>query len=100
MSTSFILDVAFDFVLSTVFVKYYRLSCNTNITETFFFSQPVFWYVVLLGKKLIALHRGDNTLLFYFDICIKLKLSLNLNNGEMITSHLMFELYYKETFSS
>ena len=29
---------------------------------------------VLFDKKLIVLHLGDNTFLFYFDICIKLTL--------------------------
>ena len=43
--------------------------CNIKITKAFFFSQPVFWYVVLFDKKLIALHHCDNTFLFYFDIC-------------------------------
>ena len=27
--------------------------------KTFFFSQPVFWYVVVFDKKLIVLHHGD-----------------------------------------
>ena len=40
-STSFMLNVAFDVVLGTVFVKYIGIYCDTKITETFFFSQPV-----------------------------------------------------------
>ena len=40
------------------------------------FFQPVFWYVVLFDKKLIAIHHVDNSFLFYFDICIKFPLSL------------------------
>ena len=35
----------------------------TKITKTFFFSQPVFWCVVLFDKKLIFLDHGD--ILFY-----------------------------------
>ena len=34
-------------------------------------SQPAFWYVVLFDTKIIVLHHGDKTFLFYFDICIK-----------------------------
>ena len=35
----------------------------------------LFWYVLHFDKKLIVLHHSDNTLLFYFDNCIKVKLS-------------------------
>ena len=57
-----------------------KKSVNWNLLQykgykTTFFSQPVFWYAVLFDKKLIAVHHGDNTFLFHFDICIKLTFS-------------------------
>ena len=93
-STSFMLNVAFDLILSTVFVKWTRTYCNTNIANTFFFSQPVFWYVVLLKKKLIAI-----IVIIIFSILFRhlhqtYTFINNLNDGEMITSHLIFELHY------
>ena len=73
-STSFMLNMAFDFVLSTVFVKqmeaiaiHYKDYKNSQITN----CQPVFWYVVLFDRNLIVPHHGDNTFLFCFDICTK-----------------------------
>ena len=64
------LNVTFDFVF---------IYCNTKITKAFFlFSACMFWYVVLFGKKLIALQHGDNTFLFDFAICIKLTLSVRI----------------------
>ena len=63
--TSFILNVEFDFVFSTIFVESIGIYCNTKITKTFF-SQPVFRCVVLFDEKLIILHHGDNTFLFLF----------------------------------
>ena len=73
-STSFMLNVVFD-CLEYGFcqVSWNLLQYITKITKTFFFSRPVFWYAVLFDKKLIILHHGDNTFLFYFDICIKQK---------------------------
>ena len=88
------LNVAFDFVLSTVFVKQIRIYYNKKITKTFFFSQPVFWYVVLFDE--IDLHDADNTFLIYFVICIKHTLSAIILKMEK--SHLIFELHYKKTF--
>ena len=54
-----------------------------KITRTSFFcSYPVFWYLwfshalCIFYKNLIVLHLRDNNFPFYFDICIKFKLSL------------------------
>ena len=55
----------------------------------------VFLSHVLFYKNLIVLHHGVCNFLFYFDICIKFTLSTNLNDEEMITSHLMC---YETTF--
>ena len=62
------------------------ISCNVKINRTsfFFFSAlcSVFWYVVSC-RNLIFIHHGDNSFLFYFDICIKFTLSLILSLEEM-----------------
>ena len=96
--TSFMLNMAFGFVLSTVFLSsnWNLLQHITKTTKTFFFPQPVFSYVVFFDKKLIVLHHGDNTFLFCFDICIKYTLSAIILTMEK--SHLMFELRCKTIF--
>ena len=53
-------------------------------------------YVVFSDKKLIALHHGEWIL--FGDLYRTHTFINNLNDGEMITSHLMFELHYKTTF--
>ena len=39
--------------------------------------------------ELFSIMVIDNNFLFYFDICIKVTFSNNLNDEEIITSHLM-----------
>ena len=55
--------------------------------KNIFFSKPVCFDMYLLIKDC---PYGGDTLLFYFDDCIKLTFCNNLNDGEMITSHLMY----------
>ena len=72
-------------------------TCSIRIRQRFLSNkleiiamQSLFWYVL----KVVVLDHGDNPFLFYFGIYIKFTLSaITLSwNGEMITSHLMFEL--------
>ena len=55
----------------------------TKITKTFFFSQPVFWYVVLFDKKLIVLHHGDYFPILFWHLYQTHTFSNNLNDGEI-----------------
>ena len=64
----------------------------TKITKTFFFSQPVFWYVVLFDKNLIVLHHGDNTGLLFWHLYQTHTLAIILT---MEKSYLMLELHHK-----
>ena len=113
-STSFMLMWHF-----WIYLEYGFSQVNSNLLQykdyknILLFSDWV-WYVVILDKKWIALYHSENTFLFYFEICNKLTLSLIiltmaysictvltrpcLNDGEMITSHLMFELHFKTTW--
>ena len=62
-------------------------------------SPCVFWYV-LFDEKLIVLHHSDNAFLFLFwHLYQTHTFSNDLNDGEMITSHLMFEqCFIKQLF--
>ena len=54
-------------------------------------SACVFWYV-LFDEKLVVLHHSDNAFLFLFWHLYQTQtFSNDLNDGEIITSHLMFE---------
>ena len=53
--------------LTLFWVRFCQVNWNllqhiTKITKTFFFSQPVLWYVVLFDKKLIVF---DHSILFW-----------------------------------
>ena len=68
---------------------------NIKSQRTYFFLLCVF--ICAFCENLIVLHDGDNNFIFFFNIYIKFTLSLNLNDEEMITSHLMCvikQLYY------
>ena len=70
-STSFMLNMVFGFVLSTVFVKQIGISCNTLQglqKRSSFLSLCFDWYVVFFDKKLIFLHYGDNTFLLFWHL--------------------------------
>ena len=54
----------------------------TKITKTFFFSQPVFWYVVLFDEKLIVLHHGDYFPILFWHL-YQTHTSDNLNDGKI-----------------
>ena len=54
-------------------INWNLLQCK-DYKNILLFSACVFLYVLFV-EKLIALHHGDKTFLFYFDICIKLTVS-------------------------
>ena len=84
-STTFMLNMAFDVLLSAVFVKYSKLesfvSCNIKLFALCFDMYFFDW-------NLIILHHGDNNFLFWYLYQIH-TFNNNLNEEEMITSHLM-----------
>ena len=49
-------------------------------------------------KKLFVLRNGDNTSILFGHLYQTHIFSNNLNDGEMIIFHLMFELHYKTIF--
>ena len=59
--------------LSFIVIRSHSLSLVVPHHSSFC-SACFFWYV-LFYKNLIVLHHGDNTFLFYFNICIKFTLS-------------------------
>ena len=73
--------------------------CNVKVTRTFFF---LFWVLICtFYKNLIVIHHGDNNFLFYFDICIKLTLSLIISTTKKWQSFTWCVLFYdKSMFKS
>ena len=74
-STSFMLNMAFDCLENGFCQVNWNLSQYKDYINNLLFSACVLWYEVFFDKRLIVLHHGDNTFLYYFDNCIKLKLS-------------------------
>ena len=64
-STFFVLNMAFDVLLSTVF--------SFLAMQRFLFA--LYFDMYFFPQNLIVLHHADNTFLFYFDICMKFTLS-------------------------
>ena len=95
-STFFMLNMAFGFVLSTVFVKQVGSYCNTlqRLQKPSSFLNLCFdMYYFLIKSKLFSIM--GKTFLFRFDICIKHTVSAI---SHFQKSHLMFELRYKTIF--
>ena len=69
-ATFFLLNMAFDVLLSTVFVKFeFFVSCNINITRTFFFFFFALCFDVLFYQNLIVLHHGNNSSVIFWHLC-------------------------------
>ena len=72
-SNFFMLNMTFDVVLSTVFVKYWNslLLAMQSLEEHPSFCSACVYLICTYFKNLIVFHHGGNTFLVYFDICIK-----------------------------
>ena len=78
-STFFMLNMAFDVLLSTVFVKQIEFFVSCNITRTSFFLLCI----LICTKNLIVLNHGDNNFLFWHLYQIH-TFNNNLNDEGMI----------------
>ena len=92
-STFFMLNMAFDVLFLTFWVQFllYKLeffvSCNSISTSTSFFLLCV---SCKFYKKVIVLRHGDNSFLFYVDICNQINtLNNNFKDEEKITSQIL-----------
>ena len=74
-STSFILNVAFVFVLVRFSLSKLKFIAIQRLQKHSSFPSLCVLICSTFDKKLIVLHQDDNTFPFYFDICLKLTLS-------------------------